>query len=390
MIKSANDTEALVGLTFIGYGEDGYVTDGSTNWASVKAFVNGLWAPSEPTLEMGCVVVTPVGYTRAVACTAVVQAVVCQYDPSTLTTTAPSTLPTTIPTTKPSEGPLTVYSLAGRTHLEVTLNTIGTYMVGGSRNASGALLWFSHGGGCKGVPPPPYLSVVMSGGDVRIKHTIPTVNGTVCVSVDGSVFTPTNITFTVVDAIVDGIAYVGGDVTNPYLISRLSSTHFTLTGRNSSLIEGVRYSSVEGCNDPPFSFGPGFMKVNGSGAYGYDVIDYSRYHSRGYMVVPEYLTSFYVCVTLEVGGVFTLVPSLFVEVEEEEVIVTAADVGTGVVGSVGAGAVTRARQKKGSFESVQGETSHSPAQVRVRHPSPTLGVLIAKGVLSNQRYSPYM
>ena len=334
MIKSANDTEALVGVTYIGYGEDGYVTDGSADWASVKTVVNGLWAPSEPTLEMGCVVVTPLGYTRAVPCTAVVQAVVCQYDPSTLTTTTPSTLPTTVPTTQPSEGPLSVYSLAGRTHLEVTLNTIGTYIVEGSRNASGALLWFSHGGGCMGVPPPPYLSAVMSTGAVRTKHTIPTVNGIVCVSVDGIAFTSTNITFTVVDAIVDGIAYVGGEVANPYLISRLSSTLFTLTGRNSSLIAGVRYSSDEGCNNPPFSFGPGFMQVNGSGAYGYDVIDYSRYHSREYMVVPEYLTSFYVCVTLEVGGVFTLVPALYVEVEEEEVVVTGADVGMGETTSI--------------------------------------------------------
>eukprot|EP00658_Telonema_sp_P-2_P038998 TRINITY_DN27893_c0_g1_i1.p1 TRINITY_DN27893_c0_g1~~TRINITY_DN27893_c0_g1_i1.p1 ORF type:complete len:136 (+),score=23.76 TRINITY_DN27893_c0_g1_i1:110-517(+) len=127
MIKAANDTEALVGLTYIGYGEDGYVTDGSTDWTSVKTVVNGLWAPSEPTLEMGCVVVTPLGYTRAVACTAVVQAVVCQYDPTTLTTTTPTTLPTTIPTSQPSGGPLTVYSLAGRTHLEVTLNTCLLY-----------------------------------------------------------------------------------------------------------------------------------------------------------------------------------------------------------------------------------------------------------------------
>eukprot|EP00658_Telonema_sp_P-2_P039182 TRINITY_DN28021_c0_g2_i1.p1 TRINITY_DN28021_c0_g2~~TRINITY_DN28021_c0_g2_i1.p1 ORF type:complete len:145 (-),score=37.83 TRINITY_DN28021_c0_g2_i1:77-511(-) len=76
------------------------------------------------------------------------------------------------------------------------------------------------------------------------------------------------------------------------------------------------------------------MQVNGSGAYGYDVIDYSRYHSREYMVVPEYLTSFYVCVTLEVGGVFTLVPSLYVEVEEEEVVVTAADAGMGETTSI--------------------------------------------------------
>lgn len=263
LISSARLSAALIGVSFVTNGTDGMCLDGATEYNA--AFALSHFGANEPRRQGGCVQMRSDGRWAYTPCSVGQSAFVCAY-PMLPAVGATTVAPTSTPSAAPLPPSRRIASINYGTYFAVARRTTGNYTVqSAGGDIEGLLLLFSPDSSCSGSNRGDLISIVV-GGTIVVTHPIAFRNGTVCVSADGQLFTPTPVTMDVLDVSITGVlvlnqnlyvppsrrsAYDDSAIIRALSMTRGTSSIVQLAGRGAieQLIATARFASSPSCNN---------------------------------------------------------------------------------------------------------------------------------------------